>query len=162
MEPVIIAVGSNLGDRLSYIQKAGEFLESLSKHEVKKSSIWESEPVGGAKYQFLNCVAKIITNSEPEILLKKLKDFERSCGREKKPVRWGPRVIDLDMICYGNLVIQKEGLIIPHDEYENRLFVLLPIQEIDNNWHDPINHTHIQKLIEEAPGMELHKTAFDW
>lgn len=162
MEPVIIAVGSNMGDRLSYIQKAGEFLESLSEGEITKSSVWDSEPIGGAKYHFLNCVAKITTSSAPESLLEQLKDFEQSCGREMNPVRWGPRVIDLDLITYSDLVIQQEGLIIPHAEYTRRLFVLLPLQEIDSNWRDPVNNTHIEKLTKHAPPMELQKTGYDW
>lgn len=162
MEPVIIAVGSNIGDRLSYIQKAGEFLESLSEGGIKKSSVWESEPVGGAKYQFLNCAAGIETSLPPEELLKTLKDFEQSSGRERNPVRWGPRVIDLDLIGYGNLVIQREGLIIPHAEYKKRLFVLLPLQEIDSDWRDPVNNTQIEQLTKEAPQMEIIKTGYDW
>lgn len=162
MEPVVIAVGSNLGDRLSYIQKAGEFLESLSEGGIKKSSIWESEPVGGAKYQFLNCVAGIETSLLSEKLLKVLKDFEQICGREKNPVRWGPRVIDLDLIGYGNLVIQQEDLIIPHAEYRKRLFVLLPLQEIESDWRDPVNKTHIKQLVKEAPQTEMKKTGYDW
>jgi 2-amino-4-hydroxy-6-hydroxymethyldihydropteridine diphosphokinase len=162
MEPVIIAVGSNMGDRLSYIQKAGQFLESLSEGEIIKSSIWESEPIGGAKYTFLNCAAKIFTSLEAKVLLKKVKDFEQTCGREKNPVRWGPRVIDLDLITFGNLVIQDEGLIIPHPEFKKRLFVLLPLQEIDSNWNDPKEQQNIGTLIDNAPEMDLRKTNYDW
>lgn len=162
MEPVIIAVGSNMGDRLSYVQKAGEFLEKLSENGIKKSSVWESEPVGGAKYHFLNCAAEIHTSLLPEKLLKHLKDFEQTCGRATHPVRWGPRVIDLDLIGYGNLVIQQEGLIIPHAEYKKRLFVLLPLQEIKSDWLDPVNKTHIEQLVKEAPQMEIQKTGYDW
>jgi 2-amino-4-hydroxy-6-hydroxymethyldihydropteridine diphosphokinase len=162
MEPVIIAVGSNMGDRLSYIQKAGEFLESLSEGEINKSSIWESEPIGGAKYTFLNCATKIYTSLEPKVLLKKVKNFEQSCGREKNPVRWGPRVIDLDLITFGDLVIQEEGLIIPHPEFKNRLFVLLPLQEIDNDWKDPLEQHPIGDIIKNAPEMDLQKTNYDW
>ncbi len=162
MEPVIIAVGSNMGDRLSYIQKAGEFLESLSEDGIKKSSIWESEPIGGAKYTFLNCAAEIASSLEPEVLLKKVKDFEQSCGREKDPVRWGPRVIDLDLIAYGDLVIQTEDLIIPHPEFKNRLFVLLPMQEIDSDWQDPVEQQLIGDIIKHAPEMDLQKTDYDW
>lgn len=162
MESVIIAVGSNMGDRLSYIQKAGEFLESLSEGYFKKSSIWESEPIGGAKYTFLNCTAEITSSLEPEVLLKKVKDFERSCGREKDPVRWGPRVIDLDLIAFGNLVIQEEDLIIPHPEFKNRLFVLFPLQEIDSDWKDPVEQQPIRDLIEYAPEMDLQKTDYNW
>lgn len=162
MESVIIALGSNMGDRLSYIQKAGKFLESLSEGGIKKSSIWESEPIGGAKYTFLNCVAKISSSMEPRVLLEKVKDFEQSCGREKNPVRWGPRVIDLDLITFGDLVIQKEDLIIPHPEFKNRLFVLLPLQEIDGDWRDPVEQQPIGELLEHAPEMDLQKTDYDW
>lgn len=162
MEPVIIAVGSNMGERLSYIQKAGKFLESFSEGEANKSSIWESEPIGGAKYPFLNCAAKIFTSLEPKVLLKKVKDFEQSCGREKNPVRWGPRVIDLDLIAFGDLVIQEEDLIIPHPEFRNRLFVLLPLQEVDSDWKDPVEHQKINTLVKSAPEMDLQKTDFDW
>lgn len=162
MESIIIAVGSNMGDRLSYIQKAGEFLESLSEGDIKKSSIWESEPIGGAKYTFLNCAAEITSSLEPEVLLKRVKEFEQSCGREKDPVRWGPRVIDLDLIACGDLVIQKEDLIIPHPEFKNRLFVLLPLQEIDSDWRDPADQKSVGDLIKHAPEMDLHKTDYDW
>ncbi|MDZ7720140.1 MAG: 2-amino-4-hydroxy-6-hydroxymethyldihydropteridine diphosphokinase [Balneolaceae bacterium] len=162
MEPVIIAVGSNMGHRLSYIQKAGEFLESLSEDDIIKSSIWESEPIGGAKYTFLNSAAKIFTTLEPKVLLKRVKSFEQLCGREKNPVRWGPRVIDLDLITFGDLVIQKEDLIIPHPEFKNRLFVLLPLQEIDSDWREPVEHQSIGELVKNAPEMDLQKTDFDW
>lgn len=162
MESVIIALGSNMGDRLSYIQKAGKFLESLSEGDIKKSSIWESEPIGGAKYTFLNCAAEITSSLEPEALLKRVKDFEHSCGREKDPVRWGPRVIDLDLIAFGDLVIQKEHLIIPHPEFKNRLFVLLPMQEINSDWRDPVEQQPIGDIIQHAPEMDLQKTDYDW
>ncbi len=162
MEPVIVAVGSNLGDRLSYIQKAGVFLSNLSDKTAIKSSIWESEPVGDAKYTFLNSVARIFTSVEPRELLGRFKDFEQTCGREKNPKRWGPRVIDLDLIGYGDLVIQQEDLIIPHPEYRKRLFVLLPLQEVDDEWRDPVTGIHIEKLTEEAPRMQINKTEYDW
>ncbi|WP_234567484.1 2-amino-4-hydroxy-6-hydroxymethyldihydropteridine diphosphokinase [Rhodohalobacter sp. 614A] len=162
MEPVIIAVGSNIGDRLSYIQMAGKFLEELSEGDIKKSSIWESEPVGDAKYDFLNCAARIETSLAPEQLLVRLKEFERSSGREANPVRWGPRVIDLDLIGFGDLVIQQERLIIPHPEYAKRLFVLLPLQEIDSKWKDPENKKNIDELTDEAPRMDITKTGYNW
>lgn len=151
-----------MGDRLSYIQKAGKFLESLSEGEIKKSSIWESEPIGGAKYTFLNCAAKIYSSLEPTVLLKSVKNFEQSCGREENPIRWGPRVIDLDVIAFGDLVIQEEDLIIPHPEFKNRLFVLLPLQEIDRDWRDPVEQQKIDTLVKSAPEMDLQKTDYDW
>ncbi|MEX0647407.1 MAG: 2-amino-4-hydroxy-6-hydroxymethyldihydropteridine diphosphokinase [Balneolaceae bacterium] len=162
MEEVVIAAGSNLGNRLGYIQKAGEFLNSISKKKIKKASVWESEPVGEAKFTFFNSAAKLTTDLPPEELLSQLKQFEFTCGRERKPKRWGPRVIDLDIIRYGNLVIQRESLIIPHPEYRNRLFVLLPMLQIDANWHDPLTGKAVKELVEQAPQIEIHQTEYIW
>ncbi len=162
MEKVTIALGSNMGNRLQTIRKAGEFLSNLSVKPVKKASIWESEPVGGAKYRFYNTVAEITTTLTAGVLLGQLKQFEQQCGREKKPVRWGPRILDLDIIRYGSLAVQKENLIIPHPEYQNRLFVLMPIFEIDDTWRDPVTQTSISDLIKQAPDIELKKTELTW
>ena len=162
MEQVVIAVGSNLGDRILYLRKATDFLELLSERSVDKSSIWESEAVGPAQYSFLNGVARVTTELPPVELLEKLKSFEYRTGREKNPVRWGPRILDLDIVTYGNLVVQEEGLIIPHPEYKNRTFVLYPLQEIEPDWHDPVDHTPIDRLIENAPEIEIKKTDYQW
>lgn len=162
METVVIAAGSNLGNRLHYLEKAGRFLEALSSGLIKKSSVWESEPVGNARYTFYNTAAVIQTSLEAVQLLKHLKEFERECGREKNPRRWGPRVLDLDIIGFGNLVIERESLIIPHPEYHRRLFVLYPMLEIIPEWVDPDTGKHLSKLIDEAPELEIKKTDLNW
>lgn len=162
MEEVVIAAGSNLGSRLNYLQKAGNFLETLTAGIIKKASVWESEAVGGAKYPFLNTAAKIETPLAATDLLTKLKQFEKKCGREQNPKRWAPRVIDLDIIRYGNLVIQTENLIIPHSEYSNRLFVLLPMLQIDSDWSDPLSGKTVQQLVKQAPQIKIHQTDYNW
>jgi len=162
MEPVIIAVGSNLGSRHSYVKKAGHYLGQLSSGEILKSSIWESEPVGPAKYTFLNAAVKITTGLKPGQLLKKLKNFEQQLGREKNSKRWGPRILDLDIITYGSLVIHEENLIIPHPEYSRRLFVLLPMMEIAEGWHDPVTGKAPGEYINSAPGMHINRTKLTW
>lgn len=162
MEEVIIAIGSNLGNRLKMIRNAGLFLDSLSESSLVKASVWESEPVGGAKYTFLNTVAKITTQLTPTDLLKKLKEFERLSGRDENPTRWGPRILDLDIIRFGERVFKDNSLIIPHPEYKNRLFVLLPMNEIDAGWIDPQAELSIDELIKCAPEMELQKTNDRW
>lgn len=162
MEEVIIAIGSNLGDRLTMIRNAGLFLDSLSESDVVRASVWESEPVGGAKYTFLNTAAKITTRLTPTELLKKLKDYERLSGRDANPTRWGPRILDLDIVRYGKLVFENDSLIIPHPEYQNRLFVLLPMKEIDRDWIDPQSRLSLDELIKNAPKMELQKTNDRW
>lgn len=162
MEEVIIAIGSNLGVRLTMIRNAGLFLDSLSESDVERASVWESEPVGGAKYTFLNTAAKITTRLTPTELLKKLKDYERLSGRDANPTRWGPRILDLDIVRYGKLVFENDSLIIPHPEYQNRLFVLLPMKEIDRDWIDPQSRLSLDELIKNAPKMELQKTNDRW
>lgn len=162
METVIIAVGSNLGNRLKYLADAGKFLCELSEGVCEKASLWESEPIGGARFPFLNSALKIETTLLPAKLLSKLKHFEHQSGREKHPVRWGPRVLDLDIICYGNLVIDEENLIIPHPEYHRRLFVLYPMREVLTGWSDPVSKKRLDELIREAPGMDIKKTELSW
>ena len=162
MEKVVIAAGSNLGNRLNYLQLAGKFLFGFSEGVVRKSSIWESEPVGGAGYTFLNSAVLIETTRKPGTLLKDLKDFEQECGREKDPRRWSPRVLDLDIIGFGDLVIDRETLIIPHPEYHRRLFVLCPMIEIVPGWKDPQTHKGLREMIGEAPEIEIKKTDLSW
>jgi 2-amino-4-hydroxy-6-hydroxymethyldihydropteridine diphosphokinase len=162
MEQVVVAVGSNLGDRLAMVKKAGIFLEKLSGSEIVKSSIWESEPVGGARYTFYNAAAVISTELQPTELLRSLKEFETKCGREKNYARWSPRILDLDIITFGNLVIETDNLIIPHPEYKKRLFVLLPMKEICPNQTDSSTHEPLGVIIKKAPEIEIHKTELEW
>lgn len=162
MAEVIVAIGSNLGDRHAMVKRAGDFLESCSLNGIQKSSIWESEPVGGAKYTFYNSVVKISTDLQPRKLLIKMKKFERESGRDPNFERWGPRLLDLDIIAFDNLVIEQENLIIPHKEYKNRLFVLYPLKEIDNEWQDPVTQNNINELIKNAPKIDIIKTDLDW
>lgn len=162
MAKVIIAAGSNLGNRLNYIQKAGNYLAKLSSGTIQKSSVWESEPVGAAEHNFLNSVSIIETELPPPKLLFELKLFEHRLGREKDPKKWGPRILDLDIIAYNSLVIQMESLIIPHPEYYRRLFVLLPLQELSPGWIDPKTETQIEVMIEKAPDIDIYKTEYKW
>jgi len=162
METVIIAVGSNLGDRLHAIREAGSFLAKLSRTDIQKASVYESEPIGNAQFPFLNTAARIQTSLSPEELLTQLKDFEQTAGREKNPVRWGPRILDLDIIRYGDLQQKTLRLTLPHPEYFKRAFVLLPMMEIDPGWVDPELKLSLPRLIEALPEMEIQKTDHRW
>lgn len=162
---VIIAAGSNLGNREEMLQRAGVFLESISEGPVVKSSIWETDPMGPSKYPFLNGVVKIQWKSGEESLLnllRQLKGFERECGRPENPERWGPRILDLDIIAAGSVSIRKENLVVPHPEYSKRWFVLAPLEEIDPNWTDPLDHTPIQTMMKQADALAIRKTTLSW
>lgn len=162
MEQVIVALGSNLGNRLDMLRQAGRFLDEISGTPVRKSSIWESEPVGPSEFPFLNAVAKIGFSGDPHELLGQLKEFERQSGREDQHIKWGPRLLDLDIIAFGDLVIQTETLIIPHPEYKNRLFVLLPLCDVEPNWKDPVSDAPIDSLIKISADIQIHKTNLTW
>jgi len=127
-----LGVGSNLGDRRRNIKSAIKKINSLDSTKViKSSSISETDPMGGPPGQgkFLNAALKIHTGLSPESLLKNLKRIELGLGRTKT-VRYGPRTIDLDILFYGDEIINKKGLKVPHPKISERDFVLVPLAEI--------------------------------
>ena len=159
METVVIALGSNLGDREANLRFAVSELQSISTTAVRCSSFWESEPLGPSEHFFLNAVVALQTELTPEELFEFCKSAERAAGRKPGRVRWAARVLDLDIIYYGNLVIHTESLIIPHREYRNRLFVLLPLQEVCPGCKDPETQATVSDMISACPTMTLYKTA---
>ncbi|MAL17008.1 MAG: 2-amino-4-hydroxy-6-hydroxymethyldihydropteridine diphosphokinase [Balneola sp.] len=162
MAQVVIALGSNLNDPHQQLQKASAFLENLSDSQPQKSSIYKSEPVGPSENDFLNGVIVIETDLSPEKLFEKLKAQEKKQGRPSRYPKWTARTIDLDIIAYDNLVIETDSLIIPHQEYTRRLFVLLPLSDVFPQWKDPNSAQHINALIEEAPSLKIVKTTLNW
>lgn len=126
-----LSLGSNMGDREGYLEKALEFLDRNPGITVLKvSSFYETEPWGGVDQDsFFNLAVEIETTLDPFDLLKECQTVENSLGR-RRLVRWGPRVIDIDILLYGNLKVKSKDLIIPHPLMEEREFVLAPLREI--------------------------------
>ncbi len=127
-----LGVGSNLGDREKNIKSAVRGINRLKGTKViKLSKIIETEPVGGPAKQgkFLNAALKIKTSLPPQTLLKKLKEIEEGLGRTKT-ARYGPRTIDLDILFYGDKIINRKDLVIPHPRVFERDFVLRPLSEV--------------------------------
>ena len=127
---VVIALGSNLGDRESFIQSAlremGSFLQI-----VRVSSLIETKPVGGPKQgDYLNAVAICECELDADELLTKLMEVEQIFGRRREEVN-GPRTLDLDIISYGDVVMDSENLTLPHPRAHSRDFVLIPWLEVD-------------------------------
>ncbi len=143
---VFLGLGSNLGDRLGYLLSAMDRISELG--EVRAiSTVYESEPWGVEEQPpFLNCVLELWTDIPPEELLKMLKEIERAVGRRER-FRWGPREIDIDILLYGNEVIDSEELKIPHPHLEERDFVLVPLLEIDRKLRNPKNGRSLSESL---------------
>jgi 2-amino-4-hydroxy-6-hydroxymethyldihydropteridine diphosphokinase len=133
-EPVqaCIGIGSNLNNPRQQVIDAIERLDELqSGHILRHSSLYQSAPFGPVSQDdFINAVAIIETVETPEGLLACLKEIERNAGRDPQAERWGPRVIDLDILLYGSETVDLPGLTIPHPGIAARNFVLLPLREI--------------------------------
>lgn len=149
MPIVYLGMGSNLGLREEQLKRAIKELGSLSHTEVLDlSSLYETEPVG-VKDQpwFLNLVSVLRTAIPPQELLFRLKKIESQMGRGKGG-RWGPRIIDLDILLYDDLVFSSPRLVIPHPRMHQRSFVLLPLTEMAPQWRHPILGKGIWQLAE--------------
>lgn len=127
---VYLGLGSNLGDRAANLRRGLELLARAGFRLLACSSLYETAPWGGVEQpDFYNLAVSGQTQLEPRQLLALLKDIERQVGR-KPGVRWGARILDIDILLYEELTFFAEGLIIPHKEMGNRAFVLAPLLEI--------------------------------
>ena len=127
MPVAYVGLGSNLGDREATIREAAELIGAR-----RLSKIIETEPWGNEEQpKFLNAVAEVETELEPRALLDLLLEVERQLGRDRDGTHWGPRTIDLDLLLYGDRVIDEPGLTVPHPFLHERLFVLEPLAELD-------------------------------
>ena len=142
---VFIGVGANLGPVRENFTRVLRSMEKCA-HVVAVSSLYESDPVGPQDQpKFTNAVVKAETELSPFELLDCLKTIEKEIGR-KKTRRWGPRVIDLDIIFYGDLVISTDSLVIPHPRAHERRFVLEPLLEIEPAaWH-PVKNMAVKDI----------------
>jgi len=149
---VYLALGSNLGNRAANLKEA---LNSLSPQMVvkAKSKVYETPPWGYAEQEkFFNQVVKVQTYVKPEALLKHLKRLEVALGRVESFPN-GPRLIDIDILFYDDLVLQSPTLEIPHPHVHERGFVLLPMMDIAPDFVHPVKQKSIRDLI---AGCDLH------
>ncbi len=143
---VHLGLGSNLGDRKEFLSMACNYLSSQVITGFRASSIYESEPLLKMKQsKYFNMVVCGLTVLSPKDLLKKCQQIEISLGRIRRE-HWGSREIDIDILSYGNRTINKDNLVIPHPEIENRSFVLMPMLELSPEWQHPENGIKIKEL----------------
>jgi 2-amino-4-hydroxy-6-hydroxymethyldihydropteridine diphosphokinase len=147
MQQVFLGIGGNLGDVLGTIRRTAASICALSGvQEVRFSRLYRTTPVSDLPQpDYLNCVCSLFTSLTPLLLLEKLQSIERVCGKKEKPKN-AARAIDIDILLYGDEVVDGERLIIPHPRWRERLFVLVPLAEFIERVGPCVLRTQIQKL----------------
>ena len=152
---VYLALGTNLGDRPANLRAAITALSPDVK-VIAESKVYETPPWGVEDQPtFLNMAVKCETALEPESLLKYLKQLEVQLGREQS-FRWGPRLIDIDILFYDNLILNSESLIIPHRRLHERAFVLVPLADIAPDFVHPVLKKTIKELLTGVDVNNIH------
>ena len=148
---IYLGLGSNIGDKLSFIKSAEEEIAKLKDTIVlRSSSVYITEPWGvTSQEEFLNSVIEIESSLEPEELLKELKEIEIVLGRKNRE-KWFEREIDIDILFYGDLKITNSIVNIPHPEIQNRKFVLVPLCELNPGFIHPELNCSLESLLKNT------------
>ncbi|MEN6389025.1 MAG: 2-amino-4-hydroxy-6-hydroxymethyldihydropteridine diphosphokinase [Syntrophomonas sp.] len=156
---VYVGLGSNLGDKKANLEKALKMLERADGVRITRvSSVYQSEPWGVTDQDdFLNQVIEVETELDALTLLHLLQTIEINMGR-RRVAKWGPRNIDMDILLYGNEVLHSEELQVPHAHMRERLFVLLPLQEINSEIVFPDDGTSLREVLVRVPVRERNTT----
>ena len=146
---VYLLLGSNLGDRISYLRQASRLIGETVATVIQASSVYETQSWGKTdEPDYLNQVLYIETDLHPGLLLEKLLGLETIIGR-KREVKWGSRIIDIDILFYGDQTINEPQLVVPHPELHNRMFTLAPLNEIAPDFVHPVLQKKISDLKSE-------------
>lgn len=163
MLDAVIGLGSNLGDRRDHLVRAARRVRELGEI-VRLSAIYETNPVGGPQPKFLNAALRLSTHLPPESLLERLLEVEHGLGRVRRE-RWGPRVIDLDILWCRGVVVRTERLVVPHAELRERPFALVPLLDVAPEASDPGDRAGYSVILAslDASGVrELPETRAGW
>jgi 2-amino-4-hydroxy-6-hydroxymethyldihydropteridine diphosphokinase len=151
MNTVFLGLGGNEGDRLNYLTLTVLSIENEIGKVVALSSIYETSPWGFiSKNLFLNQVAKVETSLSPEEILDKIAGIESTLGRERTGKGYLPRTVDIDILLYGQTIIETKNLTIPHPRLPDRLFVLVPLSEIAPDFIHPKLGLAVSTLLKKC------------
>jgi 2-amino-4-hydroxy-6-hydroxymethyldihydropteridine diphosphokinase len=154
-EQVLIGIGGNLGDPAATCREAVDTLRSHPDIRVlRTSALYRTEPVGKTDQGwFVNAMVLCSTALSPDRLLKELAEIENRFGRLRHE-RWGPRALDLDIVAFGELVIETVALTLPHPRLHERKFVLIPLLEILPEWKHPLYRQSAREMLEDLGDKE--------
>jgi len=150
-----IGIGSNLGDKLENCRRAMEAIGADARNRlIRRSRFYRTEPVGKKDQEwFINAVVAVETTMRPRELMEFLLSVEKGMGRIRQE-RWGPRIIDLDILFYGDRVLDEEGLQIPHPRLHERRFVLAPLKDMAPGLLHPVFRRTVAEILEELDAAE--------
>ncbi len=147
MSKAYILMGSNLGNRYSYLQQAQQFIEEQCGNIFSHSSLYETSAWGLTDQPaFLNQAITLKTSLSPETLMQSLLSIEEKIGR-KRTIKMGPRIIDLDILLIDDIILNTPGLILPHPALPERRFALIPLNEIAPTLLHPVEKKTISELL---------------
>lgn len=150
MEKIYLGLGSNIGNRGEKLQTALTDLERWGVKILRSSSIYETSPVGKKDQpDFYNMVVQVKTDRSPEDLLTVIRAVERSLGRVRTE-KWGQRTMDIDLLFYGDTVLDDPDLTVPHRHLSERKFVLVPLREIAPEFVHPVLKKTVEQLLNEC------------
>ncbi|AFZ68374.1 2-amino-4-hydroxy-6-hydroxymethyldihydropteridine diphosphokinase [Deinococcus peraridilitoris] len=146
-QTALVALGANLGDPLATLSWAKEQLQQVGE-VIAASRVYRTAPVGGPDGQpdYLNAAVSLRTALSPADLLRALLNLEQAAGRERRE-RWGPRVLDLDLLAVNGMVLRTPELTLPHPRLMERAFVLAPLAEIAPSWSHPLLGTSVRVAL---------------
>lgn len=147
MNRAYISFGSNIGDRLRAIEEAMSLIKSSGIEITKKSKLYETEPYGYKEQpSFLNGALEVETDLSCKELLNRLLEIELEIGRVRE-LKWGPRIIDLDIVFFNDEIYEEENLRVPHPDMHNRSFVLKPLNDICPDYIHPVYKKSVKELL---------------
>lgn len=158
MTEAAVGLGANLGDKVEQIEKAMTLIGELNHTGIKASSrLYRTEPVGKTDQDwFVNAAVLLETELDPVVLLMSLLGIENRLGRIRTE-KWGPRRIDLDLLFYGQIIMDSDDLKLPHPFLKERRFVLAPLADVAPHWKHPVSRLAVLEMAAalESQGQEV-------
>jgi 2-amino-4-hydroxy-6-hydroxymethyldihydropteridine diphosphokinase len=150
MHSAYLLTGSNIGNSLEHLTRACRLIDERAGHVAALSSVYKTAPWGNTEQQdFLNQVMLVETPLEPLVLLETVLQIEQEMGRHRK-LKWGPRIIDIDILFYDHLILDTPALRLPHPFLHLRRFTLMPLNEIAPGLVHPVSGNTVEALLEQC------------